>query len=129
MCITSVWIALKSKVIISAFHDRFVSPFPPLSDYRYINKWISISIHLFCCYLFLKLAHVALNNNHTFIITKILPGGPMAAMSWMSINLMGVTSFRSYQVQWSNHCLSNSIGGWAPNCSLIGMFKSSTKTI
>lgn len=57
------------------------------------------------------------------------PGGPMAAMTWMSINFMGVVSFRSYQFQWSNHCLSNSIGGWAPNCSNMGMFKSSTNTI
>lgn len=57
------------------------------------------------------------------------PGGPMAAMIWMSINFMGVVSFRSYQFQWSNHCLSNSIGGWAPNCSNMGMFKSSTNTI
>ena len=57
------------------------------------------------------------------------PGGPMAAIIWMSINFMGVVSLRSYQFQWSSHCLRSSIGGWAPNCSNMGIFKSSTNTI
>lgn len=40
-----------------------------------------------------------------------------------------VFSLRSYQYQWSSHCLSSSIGGWAPYCSLDGMFRSSTNAI
>lgn len=39
-----------------------------------------------------------------------------------------VVSLGSYQWLWSSHCLSNSIGGWAPYFSLAGMFRSSTKT-
>ena len=39
-----------------------------------------------------------------------------------------VFSFRSYQFQWSSHCLSSSMGGWAPYSSLAGMFRSSTNT-
>ena len=35
-------------------------------------------------------------------------------------------SFLSYQLPWSTHCLNNSIGGWAPYFSNIGMFRSST---
>ena len=76
--------------------------------------------------------HIVINT--CMFITKLsskqhLPGGPIAATSCMSISLSGTTSFKSYQVQWSNHCRRSSIGGWAPNVSNIGMFMSSTNTI
>ncbi len=57
------------------------------------------------------------------------PGGPIAPTNWMSTSFMPVFSLRSYQFQWSNHCLSSSMGGCAPYVSQIGMFRSSTNTI
>lgn len=44
----------------------------------------------------------------------LLPGGPIAHKIWTSTSLITEQSLRSYQFQWSNHCLSNSTGGWAP---------------
>ena len=57
-----------------------------------------------------------------------IPGGPIAHIIWMSTSLIIEQSFRSYQFQWSNHCLSNSMGGWAPYTSRAGILTSSTKT-
>lgn len=106
--------------------------------------WLKFQSHLeeICqSMIFLKIVIMESSSNSLMvIILKCLrkrgvtgflppPGGPMAAMTWMSINFMAVVSFRSYQFQWSSHCLSSSIGGWAPNCSSMGMFKSSTNAI
>ena len=42
---------------------------------------------------------------------------------------MNCRSFLLYHPLWSKYCLSNSIGGWAPYYSFLGIFKSSTKII
>lgn len=53
------------------------------------------------------------------------PGGPIADRNSMSTIFNLEVSFLSYQWWWSIHCLSSSIGGWAPYISLAGMFRSS----
>ena len=52
----------------------------------------------------------------------------MAAMKRMSTRLILVLSLKSYQLRWSSHCRSSSMGGWAPYTSREGMFMSSTNT-
>ena len=44
------------------------------------------------------------------------------------MQLTFVLSLRSYQFQWSIHCLSSSMGGCAPYTSRVGMLRSSTNT-
>jgi len=48
-------------------------------------------------------------------------------MNWRSTSWRNSEVFRSYQPPVSIHCLRSSIGGCAPNTSLAGMLRSSTK--
>jgi len=64
------------------------------------------------------------NNNN-----KLPPGGPKAVNKMTSSNLLKDNSFLSYQPEWSKNYLSNSIAGWHPESSLLGIFKSSTNMI
>ena len=48
-------------------------------------------------------------------------------MQSLTINSGIPMAFLSYHPPWSVHCLSSSMGGWAPYTSSAGMFRSSTK--
>lgn len=56
------------------------------------------------------------------------PGGPMAHTNEISTNLRNdPIAFLSYHPPWSIHCLTSSMGGWAPYTSKAGMLRSSMK--
>lgn len=59
------------------------------------------------------------------------PGSPIAETNkTFCIFLNGFSlSFKSYQPPWSKNCLKSSIGGYAPQTSLEGIFKSSTNNM
>ena len=67
----------------------------------------------------------------SLLVIKVLPppGGPIAANIITSSNFINYKSFLLYHPLWSRYYLNNSIGGYAPYSSFLGIFKSSTKKI
>ena len=88
--------------------------------------------------IFVKMALMTSGSNSVYAITlKCLvaravmlllppPGGPIAPNKSKLSNLTNCKSYLLYHPWWSRIYLNNSIGGWAPNVSFLGIFRSST---